>query len=80
MALGFIPSVEFSLKTITLKAAHVMGSMGGTGQFETVLDFTLNHPEIARQLITHQLPFADYAKAFEAAEDRQHAMKVLVTF
>ena len=80
MALGFIPSVEFSLKTITLKAAHVMGSMGGTGQFETVLDFTLNHPDVARQLITHKLPFADYAKAFASAEDRQHAMKVLVTF
>ncbi len=80
MALGFIPSIEFSLKTITLKAARVMGSMGGTGQFDTVLDFTLNHPELARQLITHKLPFEDYAKAFESAEDRQNAMKVLLTF
>jgi threonine dehydrogenase-like Zn-dependent dehydrogenase len=80
MALGFIPSIEFSLKTITLKAARVMGSMGGTGQFETVLDFTLNHPEVARQLITHKLPFEDYAEAFAAAEDRQNAMKVMVTF
>jgi len=80
MALGFIPSIEFSLKTITLKAARVMGSMGGTGQFDTVLDFTLKHPDVARQLITHKLPFADYAKAFEAAKDRQNAMKVLVRF
>lgn len=80
MALGFIPAIEFSLKTITFKAARIMGSMGGTGQFETVLDFTLNHPEPARQLITHKLPFEDYAKAFEAAEDRQNAMKVLITF
>lgn len=80
MALGFIPSIEFSLKTVTLKAARVMGSMGGTGQFEAVLDFTLKHPEVARQLITHKLPFEQYAQAFEAAEDRQNAMKVLVTF
>lgn len=80
MALGFIPSIEFSLKTITLKAARVMVSMGGTGQFETVLNFTLKHPDVARQLITHKLSFEDYAEAFAAAEDRQHAMKVLVTF
>ncbi|MCL4297322.1 MAG: alcohol dehydrogenase catalytic domain-containing protein [Anaerolineae bacterium] len=80
MALGFIPSIEFSLKTITFKAARIMGSMGGTGQFETVLNFTLNHPDVARQLITHKLPFEAYAQAFAVAEDRQHAMKVLVTF
>jgi len=80
MALGFIPSIEFNLKTITLKAARVMGSMGGTGEFETVLDFTLKHPDVARQLITHKLPFEEYATAFESAEDRRQAMKVLITF
>ncbi len=80
MALGFIPSIEFSLKSITLKAASVMGSMGGTGQFDTVLAFTLKHPNVARQLITHKLPFEDYASAFAAAQDRQQAMKVLLTF
>lgn len=80
MALGFIPSVEFNLKTITLKAARIMGSMGGTGEFETVLDFTLHCPELARQLITHRLPFEDYARAFAVAEDRQRAMKVLIRF
>lgn len=80
MALSFIPSIEFSLKTITFKAARIMGSMGGTGQFERVLDFTFNYPEAARQLITHKLPFEDYAQAFTTAEDRQHAMKVLLIF
>ena len=80
MALGFMPSVEFSMKTITLKAARLMGSMGGTGEFEAVLDFTLNHPEIAGQLITHQIPFEQYAQAFEIASDRRRAMKVLVRF
>ena len=80
MALGFIPSIEFNLKLVTLKAARIMGSMGGTGQFETVLNFTLNQPDIARQLITHQLPFEDYARAFELAADRKNAMKVLIKF
>jgi threonine dehydrogenase-like Zn-dependent dehydrogenase len=80
MALGFIPAIEFSMKTITLKAARIMGSMGGTGEFERVLDFTLNYPDVAGQMITHQVPFVDYAQAFELASDREQAMKVLIKF
>lgn len=80
MAIGFIPSVEFNMKTITFKAAAIMGSIGGTGQFEEVLGFTSNHPGIARQLITHQLPFEDVHKAFEIASDPRNSMKVLINF
>ena len=80
MALGFIPSIEFSLKQITLKAAHVMGSIGGTGDFERVLAFTQQHPQLAAELISHRVPFREYGKAFELAQDRKQAMKVLVTF
>lgn len=80
MALGFIPSVELSLKTITLKAAHIMGSMGGTGDFDRVLAFTSAHPDIARRLITHCVPFTEVEKAFEVAADREGALKVLVEF
>jgi threonine dehydrogenase-like Zn-dependent dehydrogenase len=80
MALGFIPSIEFSLKTVTFKAARIMGSMGGTGDFEAVLDFIHRHADTARQLITHQIPFEDYAKAFELAADRKNAIKVLIKF
>jgi len=80
MALGFIPSVEVSLKQITLKAAQVMGSIGGTGEFERVLDFTLQHPELARALITSQVPFEEYERAFQLAMDRRASMKVLVHF
>jgi threonine dehydrogenase-like Zn-dependent dehydrogenase len=80
MALGFIPAVELNLKLVTLKAARIIGSMGGTGQFETVLDFTRNHPDIARQLITHQVPLVDFHRAFALAADRKNAMKVLIKF
>lgn len=80
MALGYIPSVEFSMKKITLKAARVMGSMGGTGEFEEVLAFSLRHPEIAGQLITHRLPFEHSDRAFAIAADRSTAIKVLVHF
>jgi threonine dehydrogenase-like Zn-dependent dehydrogenase len=80
MALGFIPSVELGLKQITFKAAQIMGSIGGTGEFERVLGFTLEHPEAARQLISHQVPFEEVDRAFALAADRRRAMKVLVHF
>jgi L-iditol 2-dehydrogenase len=80
MALGFIPSVDLSLKEITFKAAQVMGSIGGTGEFERVLAFSLEHPDLARQLITHHIPFEQVDTAFELAMDRRNAMKVLVHF
>jgi threonine dehydrogenase-like Zn-dependent dehydrogenase len=80
MALGFIPSIEFSLKQVTLKAARIMGSMGGTGEFERVLAFVLQHPELAGALISHRVPFAEYASAFDLAQDRKQAMKVLIQF
>ena len=73
-------SIEFSLKTITLKSARIMGTMGGTGEFDTVLDFTLKHPQVAEQLVTHRMLFEDIDQAFEVASDRRNAMKVLVHF
>lgn len=80
MAIGFIPSVQLSLKQVTFKAGRIMGSIGGTGEFERVLDFTLRHPDIAGQLVTHRLPFEAYEQAFDQAMDRKNAMKVLVHF
>ena len=80
MALGFIPSVELGLKQITLKAAQIMGSIGGTGEFDRVLGFILEHPEVAGQLISHQVPFEKVDQAFALAADRRQAMKVLVQF
>jgi threonine dehydrogenase-like Zn-dependent dehydrogenase len=80
MALGFIPSVEFSLKQITLKAAHIMGSIGGTGDFERALAFVHQHPHLAAELVSHRIPYREYKRAFELAQDRKKAMKVLVVF
>jgi len=80
MALGFIPAVEFSMKQITLKAAHIMGSIGGTGEFERVLVFALKHPDLAGQIVSHRFSFQEYGQAFELALDRRNAMKVLIYF
>jgi threonine dehydrogenase-like Zn-dependent dehydrogenase len=80
MALGFLPSVEFSLKQITLKAARIMGSIGGTGDFERVLAFIHQHPRLAAELVSDRIPYREYERAFELAQDRSKAMKVLITF
>jgi L-iditol 2-dehydrogenase len=80
MALGFLPAVEFSLKQITLKAARIMGSIGGTGDFERVLAFAHRHPHLAAELVSHRIPFREYERAFELAQDRKEAIKVLLIF
>ena len=80
MALGFLPSVEFSMKQITLKAASIMGSIGGTGDFDRVLAFAHQHPRLAAELVSHRVPFREVHRAFELAQDRKKAMKVLVIF
>lgn len=80
MALGFIPSVELSLKTVTLKAACIMGSIGGTGEFEAAMDFTAKYPNVAEQIISHRIPFEDCTQAFDIASDRKKAIKVLIQF
>lgn len=81
MVLGFIPSVELNMKLVTFKAAHILGSIGGTGEFGRVLDFILEYPDIARHLITHRIPFdEDTDRAFKAASDRRNSMKVLISF
>ena len=73
-------SVEFSLKQITLKAASIMGSIGGTGDFERALAFSHQHPQLAEELVSHRIPFREYERAFELAQDRKKAKKVLIIF
>jgi L-idonate 5-dehydrogenase len=80
MALGFIPSVELGLKQITFKAAQIMGSIGGTGEFDRVLEFVAGYPELAGQLVSHRVPYQEAARAFELAADRGRSMKVLLQF
>jgi threonine dehydrogenase-like Zn-dependent dehydrogenase len=80
MALGFIPSLEFSPKQVTLKAAQIAGSIGGTGDFEQALAFSLEHPTLARKLITHRVPLEEYNRALDLALDRRGSRKVLIHF
>jgi L-iditol 2-dehydrogenase len=80
MALGFVPSIEMSPKQFTLKAARLMGSIGGTGEFERVLALEIDRPDLVRRLITHRIPFDEVHQAFAVAQDRHNAMKVLVQF
>ncbi len=80
MALGLISAVDLTLKQVTMKAARIMGSIGGTGDFHRVLAFSLEHPELPRQLITHHVPFEEVDRAFDLALDRRNAMKVLIHF
>lgn len=77
---GMLPNVEIPQKLIVLKSLTVIGSIGGTGEFEEVLDFIKTNPDYVRHLISHKFPITDCEKAFEACRDAATAMKVELYF
>jgi threonine dehydrogenase-like Zn-dependent dehydrogenase len=78
--LGFTGETAIMPKSLVIKAARLCGSIGGSGSFEAVLPWLAAHQGKARQLISHRYPAAKAEQAFEAARDRQNALKVQVSF
>lgn len=82
VAVGFIPNreVDYQLKQITLKALTVVGSIGGTGEFETVIDRIHKTPAYFSLILTHEFAYTDHRAAFEMALDRKNVVKVALRF
>jgi L-iditol 2-dehydrogenase len=79
--LGMLPAVEIPQKLIVLKAITLLGSIGGTGSFETVLDLIKKFPEQVKHIISHILPVVDnesLIEAFHIAENSDESVKVLL--
>lgn len=73
---GMIAKVEFAQKTIVTKALTVLGSIGGTGEFEDVIQFIhVNEKDVSR-LVSHHFKMENASEAFEAAVDAKSAMKI----
>lgn len=77
---GMIPKVKIPQKLIALKSLTILGSIGGTGEFDEVLDFIKAHSDYVRHLVSHKFPIEDYTKAFKACKDISTAMKVELYF
>jgi L-iditol 2-dehydrogenase len=78
--LGFLGETAFSPKSLTLKAARMVGSIGGSGAFETVIPWLTERAEELRSLITHQFDAEDFERAFTTAVDHRSALKTQLIF
>lgn len=75
---GMIANVELEQKLIVTKALSVIGSIGGTGEFEDVIHFIHTHKEQTAKLISHPMKIKDIREGFEVALDTKSAMKVVL--
>ena len=75
---GMAASVDIPQKQIVTKALTVVGSIGGTGDFPTAMNFIKEYPEEAEKLISHYYPMEDVESAFEVARKPEESMKVVL--
>lgn len=76
---GMAASVEIPQKQIVTKSLTVVGSIGGSGDFRTAMEFIKKYPEEAEKLISHYYPMSDFKEAFSMAGEIEKSMKVVLT-
>jgi len=77
---GMIGKVEIEQKLIVTKALSIIGSIGGTEEFEKTISFINENQEAVSCLISHKYAARDVQKAFETAVDPKSALKVSIIF
>ncbi len=75
---GMIPNVEIPQKLIVTKALTIVGSIGGTGEFNEVIDFINSHKNLVRIIMSHKFKAEDIKEAFETASDPSKSIKVIL--
>ena len=75
---GMISKVEIAQKLIVTKSLTVIGSIGGTGDFDRAMEFLVAFPESASKLISHTFPMAQVAEAFATAQVPSGSLKVVL--
>lgn len=76
---GMMARAEIPQRLIVTKALTVVGSIGGTGDFDRAMDFLLRYPEAAEKLISHVYPMDRAPEAFAVAGNPQESMKVVLS-
>jgi len=77
---GMINNVKIPQKLIVTKAMTIVGSIGGTGEFEAVIDFIRKNEEVVKLMVSHEIPREDIPEAFRCASNPLDAMKVSIVF
>ena len=75
---GMIAKAEIEQKLIVTKSLCIIGSIGGTGEFEAVMDFLSAHKETASKLISHTMPMENAAEAFKLSRNAEGTMKIVL--
>ncbi len=78
--LGMIPQATIPQKLIVLKALKLFGSIGGTGSFPEVIKFIHTHPDVVRELISHQLPIDKAVQALQLGQKSNDTVKTVLNF
>ena len=77
---GFLEGTNFSPKQLVLKGARMIGSIGGSEMFDTIVAMLAEHADVLGNLITHTFKAGDFTAAFATAGDRENALKTQITF
>ena len=76
VTIGFYGNTTCDAGLITLKGLSVFGSIGGTGEFENVLDFLKLHGDKAERMVVAEYPLENASEAFT----RNHSGKCQIVF
>lgn len=76
---GMIAKVEIAQRLIVTKSLTVVGSIGGTGDFDRAMEFLVQYPEAAGKLISHVYPMREAEQAFATARVAEGSMKVVLS-
>lgn len=80
--LGMIPSVEIQQKLIVIKSLSVIGSIGGTGYFDAVIDAMSKNGKFVERLVSeeYKADIDGVNKAFQVAQEPLKTVKVQLVF
>jgi L-iditol 2-dehydrogenase len=80
LMLGFLDRAEIAPKALVIKAARIVGSIGGSGSFEAIVPWLATHADEARKLVTHSFCADRAEQAFAVASNSPEALKVQLRF
>lgn len=78
-SVGMMEKAEIPQRLIVTKALTVLGSIGGTGDFDRSMEFLRDYPHAAEKLISHTFPMTRATEAFSTARNPEESMKVVLS-
>ena len=75
---GMIPEAAIEQKLIVLKGLHIIGSIGGTGEFPRAIEFIKSHSDVVERIVSHKIPIDQAEEAFAIARNLEVSLKVVL--